>query len=85
LIFDEVMTGFRLAFGGAQELYNVKADIVTYGKVIGGGMPVGAFAARNEIMNKLSPRGDVSSGNFKRKSSRNESWTYHASTHQKQS
>lgn len=59
LIFDEVMTGFRLSFGGAQELYNVKADIVTYGKVIGGGMPVGAFAARNEIMNKLSPRGDV--------------------------
>lgn len=59
LIFDEVMTGFRLAFGGAQELFNVKADIVTYGKVIGGGMPVGAFAARNEIMNKLSPRGDV--------------------------
>lgn len=59
LIFDEVMTGFRLAFGGAQDLFNVKADIVTYGKVIGGGMPVGAFAARNEIMNKLSPRGDV--------------------------
>ena len=59
LIFDEVMTGFRLSFGGAQELYNVKADIVTYGKVIGGGMPVGAFAARNEIMNKLSPRGNV--------------------------
>ncbi len=59
LIFDEVMTGFRLAFGGAQEVFNVKADIVTYGKVIGGGMPVGAFAARNEIMNKLSPRGDV--------------------------
>ena len=59
LIFDEVMTGFRLSFGGAQELYNVKADIVCYGKVIGGGMPVGAFAARNEIMNKLSPRGDV--------------------------
>ena len=59
LIFDEVMTGFRLAFGGAQELYNIKADIVCYGKVIGGGMPVGAFAARNEIMNKLSPRGDV--------------------------
>lgn len=59
LIFDEVMTGFRLGFGGAQELFNIKADIVTYGKVIGGGMPVGAFAARNEIMNKLSPRGDV--------------------------
>lgn len=59
LIFDEVMTGFRLAFGGAQELYNVKADIVTYGKVIGGGMPVGAFASRDEIMSKLSPRGNV--------------------------
>lgn len=59
LIFDEVMTGFRLAFGGAQELYNIKADIVCYGKVIGGGMPVGAFAARDEIMSKLSPRGDV--------------------------
>lgn len=59
LIFDEVMTGFRLAFGGAQELFKVNADIVTYGKVIGGGMPVGAFAARNEIMNKLSPKGDV--------------------------
>ena len=59
LIFDEVMTGFRLAFGGAQELYNVKADIVCYGKVIGGGMPVGAFAARNEIMNCLAPKGAV--------------------------
>lgn len=59
LIFDEVMTGFRLAFGGAQEVFQVKADIVCYGKVIGGGMPVGAFAARNEIMNRLSPRGDV--------------------------
>ena len=43
LIFDEVMTGFQIGFGGAQELYNVKADIVTYGKVIGGGMPVGAL------------------------------------------
>lgn len=59
LIFDEVMTGFRLAFGGAQEALNVAADIVTYGKVIGGGLPVGAFAARNEIMNRLSPRGDI--------------------------
>lgn len=59
LIFDEVMTGFRLAFGGAQELYNVKADIVCYGKVIGGGMPVGAFAARDEIMNYLAPKGAV--------------------------
>jgi len=59
LIFDEVMTGFRLAFGGAQELYNVAADIVCYGKVIGGGMPVGAFAARNEIMDHLAPKGAV--------------------------
>ncbi|QQV01505.1 MULTISPECIES: glutamate-1-semialdehyde 2,1-aminomutase [Chryseobacterium] len=59
LIFDEVMTGFRLAFGGAQELYGVKADLVTYGKVIGGGLPVGAFAARNEIMNHLAPKGAV--------------------------
>ncbi|MCW8981913.1 MAG: glutamate-1-semialdehyde 2,1-aminomutase, partial [Altibacter sp.] len=49
LIFDEVMTGFRLAKGGVQELYDIKADIVTFGKVIGGGLPVGAFAARNEI------------------------------------
>ncbi|SDL68074.1 glutamate-1-semialdehyde 2,1-aminomutase [Chryseobacterium taihuense] len=59
LIFDEVMTGFRLAFGGAQELYGVKADLVTYGKVIGGGLPVGAFAARNEIMDHLAPKGAV--------------------------
>ncbi|HMK07110.1 MAG TPA: glutamate-1-semialdehyde 2,1-aminomutase [Flavobacterium sp.] len=59
LIFDEVMTGFRLAKGGVQELYNIKADIVTFGKVIGGGLPVGAFAAREEIMNCLSPIGPV--------------------------
>lgn len=59
LIFDEVMTGFRLAKGGAQELYKVKADIVCFGKVIGGGLPVGAFAARNEIMNYLAPLGPV--------------------------
>lgn len=59
LIFDEVMTGFRLAKGGAQELYGVNADIVCFGKVIGGGMPVGAFAARNEIMNHLAPLGSV--------------------------
>ncbi len=58
-IFDEVMTGFRLAKGGAQELYNIKADIVCFGKVIGGGLPVGAFAARNEIMNFLAPLGPV--------------------------
>lgn len=59
LIFDEVMTGFRLAKGGAQELYKINADIVCFGKVIGGGLPVGAFAARNEIMNFLSPLGPV--------------------------
>ncbi len=59
LIFDEVMTGFRLAKGGAQELFNVDADIVCFGKVIGGGLPVGAFAARNEIMNHLAPLGAV--------------------------
>ena len=59
LIFDEVMTGFRLASGGAQELLGVNADIVTYGKVIGGGLPVGAFASTNEIMKCLSPEGSV--------------------------
>lgn len=59
LVFDEVMTGFRLAKGGAQELYNVYSDIVCFGKVIGGGLPVGAFAARNEIMNHLAPLGPV--------------------------
>ena len=59
LIFDEVMTGFRLARGGAQEVLNIKADIVTYGKVIGGGLPVGAFAAKSEIMDFLAPDGPV--------------------------
>lgn len=59
LIFDEVMTGFRLAKGGAQELFNIQADIVCFGKVIGGGLPVGAFAAREEIMNHLAPMGPV--------------------------
>jgi glutamate-1-semialdehyde 2,1-aminomutase len=59
LIFDEVMTGFRLARGGVQELMNVRADIATYGKVIGGGLPVGAFAARTEIMSHLAPEGPV--------------------------
>lgn len=59
LIFDEVMTGFRLAKGGAQELYKIKADLVCYGKVIGGGLPVGAFGGRAEIMNYLAPIGPV--------------------------
>jgi glutamate-1-semialdehyde 2,1-aminomutase len=59
LVFDEVMTGFRLAAGGAQECLGINADIVTFGKVIGGGLPVGAFAARSEIMSYLAPEGPV--------------------------
>jgi glutamate-1-semialdehyde 2,1-aminomutase len=59
LIFDEVMTGFRLAKGGAQEVFNVKADLVCFGKVIGGGLPVGAFAGEAKIMDYLSPLGPV--------------------------
>jgi len=59
LIFDEVMTGFRLAKGGVQELYGIKADLICFGKVIGGGLPVGAFAASDEIMSFLAPEGPV--------------------------
>ena len=59
LIFDEVMTGFRLAKGGAQEVFGIKADIVTFGKVIGGGLPVGAFAGSKEVMSYLAPEGPV--------------------------
>lgn len=59
LLFDEVMTGFRLAKGGAQEALGVDADILCFGKVIGGGLPVGAFAARSEIMAHLAPEGPV--------------------------
>lgn len=58
-IFDEVMTGFRLAAGGAQERLNINADLVTYGKVIGGGMPVGAFGGKKEIMQHIAPLGNV--------------------------
>jgi len=58
-IFDEVMTGFRLAPGGAQEKLGVAADLVTYGKVIGGGMPVGAFGGKKAIMEKIAPLGNV--------------------------
>jgi glutamate-1-semialdehyde 2,1-aminomutase len=58
-IFDEVMTGFRLAPGGAQERLGIRADLLTYGKVIGGGMPVGAFGGRKEIMEKIAPLGNV--------------------------
>ncbi len=59
LIFDEVMTGFRLAPGGAQEALGIRADIATFGKVLGGGLPVGAFAASREIMRHLAPEGPV--------------------------
>lgn len=59
LIFDEVMTGFRLATGGVQELYGVQADLCTYGKIIGGGMPIGAFAGKREIMEHIAPLGSV--------------------------
>jgi glutamate-1-semialdehyde 2,1-aminomutase len=59
LIFDEVMTGFRLDKGGVQSLYGIRADIVCFGKVIGGGLPVGAFAASAEIMKQLAPEGPV--------------------------
>jgi glutamate-1-semialdehyde 2,1-aminomutase len=58
-IFDEVMTGFRLAAGGAQEKLNINADLVTYGKVIGGGLPVGAFGGRKEIIEHIAPLGNV--------------------------
>jgi glutamate-1-semialdehyde 2,1-aminomutase len=59
LIFDEVISGFRVAFGGASELYGIQPDIVTYGKIIGGGLPVGAYGASNEIMASVSPEGPV--------------------------
>ena len=59
LIMDEVMTGFRVAIGGAQQLYNVRADLTTLGKVIGGGMPIGAFGGRADIMEMLAPAGPV--------------------------
>lgn len=59
LIFDEVISGFRVGFEGAAGLYEIKPDIITFGKIIGGGMPVGAYAASNEIMNHISPLGSV--------------------------
>ncbi len=59
LIFDEVMTGFRLARGGAQELYGVRPDITTLGKIIGGGLPVGAYGGSREIMERIAPAGDI--------------------------
>ena len=59
LIFDEVMTGFRVAFGGAQALYNARPDLTCLGKIIGGGLPVGAFGGRRDIMERLAPLGPV--------------------------
>src|SRR6202050_2944877 len=59
LIFDEVMTGFRVAFGGAQELYNIRPDLTTIGKIIGGGLPVGAYGGASEIMNLVAPLGPM--------------------------
>lgn len=59
LIFDEVISGFRIGFTGAAGYYNIKPDIITYGKIIGGGLPVGAYGASAEMMNKISPEGDV--------------------------
>jgi len=59
LILDEVITGFRVAFGGAQELYGIRADLTTLGKVIGGGLPVGAYGGKKEIMEMVAPQGPV--------------------------
>ena len=59
LMFDEVMTGFRVAAGGAQELYGIRPDLTTLGKVIGGGLPVGAYGGRAEIMDRVAPAGPV--------------------------
>src|SRR3954470_10738488 len=59
LIFDEVMTGFRVAFGGAQQRYGIRPDLTTLGKVIGGGLPVGAYGGRRDIMSKVAPAGPI--------------------------
>ena len=59
LFFDEVISGFRVGFNGAAELYGITPDIITYGKIIGGGLPVGAYGAKKEIMAMISPEGPV--------------------------
>src|SRR6185436_5829254 len=59
LIFDEVITGFRVGIGGAQELYGILPDLTTLGKIIGGGLPVGAYGGRADIMDKIAPEGPV--------------------------
>merc|ERR1712117_932597 len=59
LVFDEVMTGFRIAYGGAQEKFNVTPDLTTLGKIIGGGLPVGAYGGRQDIMSMVAPAGPM--------------------------
>ena len=59
LIFDEVITGFRLARGGAQEAYGVRPDLTTLGKILGGGLPVGAYGGRRDLMERMAPAGPV--------------------------
>ncbi len=59
LIFDEVMTGFRLAYGGAQELFGIRPDLTTFGKIVGGGLPLGAYGGRADLMNQVLPAGKV--------------------------
>src|SRR5438309_3500909 len=59
LIFDEVMTGFRVAFGGAQARFGIRPDLTTLGKVIGGGLPVGAYGGRRDVMSKVAPAGPI--------------------------
>ena len=79
LIFDEVMTGFRVSYGGAQELYGIKPDLTTLGKVIGGGLPVGAYGGRAELMNMVAPLGPMyQAGTLERESAGDGRWTGHA-------
>ena len=59
LIFDEVMTGFRVAYGGAQQLFGIRPDLTTLGKIVGGGLPVGAYGGRADIMDHVLPAGQV--------------------------
>ena len=68
LIFDEVMTGFRVAFGGAQSLYDISPDLTCFGKIIGGGLPVGAYGGRRDIMEQIAPSGSVYQAGTDRKS-----------------
>ena len=64
LIFDEVITGFRVALGGAQEIYGIQSDLTCLGKILGGGLPLAAFGGRREIMDLLAPRGRFTAGRF---------------------